>query len=138
MNPTTTPTVPDAFRDLLQAQVAVLSTQGADGYPQTSALWFLAEDDGTFRLSLNAGRQKTRNLQREPKADLFILDLANPVRYLEIRADAELTPDDDYAFADRLGAKYGGVDMRPMDRPGEHRVMVTLHPVKINAINVGG
>lgn len=30
-----------------------------------------------------------------------ILDLAVPYRYLEIRGDAEISPDEDYAFADR-------------------------------------
>ena len=36
--------------------------------------------------------------------------------------------DDDYAFADRLGAKYGGVDLRNMDRPGERRTVVDDQP----------
>jgi hypothetical protein len=63
----------------------------------------------------------------------FILDRANPMRTLEIRARAEVTPDTDYAFADRLGAKYGGVNLRPMDQPGESRVVVTLRPVRVNA-----
>lgn len=137
MNPTTRPMVPDAFRDLLDAQIATLATKGDDGYPQASALWFLADEDGTFKLSLNSARQKTKNLQRDPKVTLFILDLAEPFRYLEIRADARVARDDDYRFADRIGAKYGA-DMRKMDRPGEHRLMVTLRPVRINAVNVGG
>ena len=85
MNPTT---LPAEFRDLLDAQVAILATMGADGYPQVSALWFLADDDGTFKLSLNSARQKTKNLERDPEVTLFILDLANPRRYLEVRADA--------------------------------------------------
>ena len=36
-----------------------------------------------------------------PAANLFLLDLAVPYRYLEIRGDAEITPDDDYSFADK-------------------------------------
>jgi hypothetical protein len=36
-----------------------------------------------------------------PAANLFLLDLANPYRYLEIRGYAEITPDDDYSFADK-------------------------------------
>ena len=45
-------------------------------------------------------------------------------------------PDPDYAFADKVGKKYGGVDLRKMDRPGERRVVVSLHPVKVNAIDL--
>ena len=49
----------------------------------------------------------------------MLLDLANPDRYLEVRGLARLEPDDDYAFADRLAAKYGGIDLRQLDGPGE-------------------
>jgi hypothetical protein len=35
----------------------------------------------------------------------LLVDLAIPYRYLEIRGDAEITPDADYAFADR--ARHG-------------------------------
>lgn len=128
-------TIPDSHRDLLDAPVASLSTIGPDGRPQVSALWFLAEGD-TIRLSLNTTRQKTKNLMARPGVTLFILDVANPARYLEIRGDAGVAPDDDYEFADRLGAKYGGADLRNMDRPGESRVVVTIDPVRVNAIDM--
>jgi len=118
--------IPDSHRDLLQAEVATLGTVGADGRPQLSELWFLASD-GTIRMSLNTTRQKLRNLRRRPQCSMLILDLSNPHRYLEIRGDAEIEPDPDYAFADQLGRKYG-VDLRKMDRPGESRVVVTLRP----------
>ncbi|HEY7626109.1 MAG TPA: PPOX class F420-dependent oxidoreductase, partial [Ilumatobacteraceae bacterium] len=107
-------TVPDSHRDLLDAPVATLATIGADGRPQLSAVWFLADDDGV-RISLNTARQKTKNLAKRSPATLFILDTANPARYLEIRGDATLEPDDDYAFADQVGAKYGGIDLRTID-----------------------
>ncbi|HEX5416669.1 MAG TPA: PPOX class F420-dependent oxidoreductase [Chloroflexota bacterium] len=128
-------TIPESHRDLLQTDVAMLSTVGPDGYPQTTALWFLAEDDGTIKLSLNRSRQKTKNLERNPKVTFFILDRPNPMRTLEIRARAEVAPDVNYSFADRIGKKYG-VDLRQMDRPDESRVVVTLHPVKVNAIDL--
>jgi PPOX class probable F420-dependent enzyme len=126
-------TIPDSHRDLLEAnQVVVLATNGADGFPQVTAVWFLAEDDGTVKLSLNTARQKTKNLASNPDATLFFLDPANPYRTLEIRSRAEVIPDPDYAFADRLGAKYGGVDLRQNDGPGESRVVVSFLPVKVN------
>ena len=133
---TAAPTVPDSHRDLLDAPFATLATVGPDGRPQVSEVWFLAEDDA-LRVSLNATRQKTRNLVANPVISLFLLDLANPLRYLELRGDAEVTPDDDYAFADRLAAKYGkGVDLREMDGPGQTRVMVTVKPVRIVAVDL--
>jgi PPOX class probable F420-dependent enzyme len=131
----TLPTVPESHRDLLRAPVATLATVGRDGYPQVTALWFLLDEDGQVKLSLNTTRQKLKNLRAHPECTLFILDLANPARTLEIRARAELSPDPDYAFADKLGRKYGA-DLRRMDRPGEGRVVVILRPIKINAIDL--
>jgi len=130
-------TIPKSHRDLLQTDTAMLSTNGADGFPQTTALWFLF-DDGQVKLSLNTSRQKTKNLQQNPHVTFFILDRANPLRTLEIRARAEVDPDPDYAFATKLAAKYGGMDLRQMDGPGQTRVVVTLHPVRVNAINLAG
>jgi hypothetical protein len=63
---------------------------------------------------------------------VLLLDLANPYRYVELRGDADITPDDDYAFADRLGEKYGA-DLRENDRPGETRVVVTVRPTWVHA-----
>lgn len=126
------PTIPESHQDLLKTDVAMLATIGHDGYPQVTALWFLFDDDGTLKLSLNTTRQKTKNLQAQPECTLFILDLANPYRTLEVRARAEIAPDEDYAFARKLGAKYGGADLSTNDRPGETRVVVSLQPVKVN------
>jgi len=125
-------TFPESHQDLLKAEVATLATIGHDGYPQVTALWFLFDDDGTLKLSLNTSRQKVKNLQAHPECTLFILDTANPYRTLEVRARAEITPDSDYTLAKKLGAKYGGADLSANDRPGETRVVVSLQPVKVN------
>jgi PPOX class probable F420-dependent enzyme len=124
-------TIPDSHRDLLEAQVATLGTIGSDGRPQLSEVWFIAEGD-TIRMSLNTSRQKVKNLQRQPGCSVLILDIANPYRYLEIRGDAEIVPDADYAFADKLGAKYES-DLRTRDEPGESRVIVTVQASRIRA-----
>jgi PPOX class probable F420-dependent enzyme len=127
--------IPDSHRDLLDSAVATLATIGPDGHPQLSAVWFLADGED-LRLSLNTSRQKVKNLQRDPACTLFILDLANPYRYLEVRGDAQLDADPDYRFADRAGAKYDA-DLRQHDGPGEGRVVVTVRPVTVNAVTMG-
>jgi PPOX class probable F420-dependent enzyme len=130
------PTIPESHRDLLDSRFATLATVGPDGRPQVSEVWFLAEDDAV-RVSLNVTRQKTKNLVDNPAISVLLLDLANPLRYLELRGDAEITPDDDYSFADRLAAKYGeGVDLRQMDAPGQTRVVVTVKPVRVVAVDM--
>lgn len=129
-------TIPESHRALLGSDVATLATVGADGRPQLSEVWFLAEGD-TVRISLHTSRQKTKNLKRNPACTVFLLDLANPYRYLEIRGDAEVVPDDDYAFADKVGAKYGA-DLRAMDGGDQSRVVVTVVPSRINAVDMSG
>src|SRR5580693_1849926 len=125
------PAIPPSHRDLLDGQVATLGTIGPDGRPQLSGIWFLADGD-TVKLSLNTARQKVKNLQANPGASLLILDPANPYRYLELRGDAEISPDPDYAFADLVGAKYGS-DLRDRDNPGDTRVVVTIIPARVIA-----
>jgi PPOX class probable F420-dependent enzyme len=126
--------VPDSHRDLLDSSVATLATVGEDGRPQLTEVWFLADDQG-LRLSLNDSRQKVKNLRSNPACTLFVLDLANPYRYLEVRGDARIEADPDYEFADRVGAKYDA-DLREHDQPGEQRVVVTVEPARVNAITM--
>ncbi|HEY1664766.1 MAG TPA: PPOX class F420-dependent oxidoreductase [Trebonia sp.] len=128
----TTPKIPDSHKDLLSAQVGVLGTIGASGRPQLSATWFLADGE-TVKISLNTARQKVKNLQADPKVSFLILDPANPYKYVELRGDAEITPDDDYEFAAKVGAKYGGADLRDRDQPGDSRVVVTIKPTRVVA-----
>ena len=128
--------IPESHRDLLEARVATLATVGADGYPQLSEVWFLVED-GAVRLSLNTSRQKVRNLVRHPECTLFILDVANTFRYLELRADALVEPDGEYLFADKVGAKYGS-DLRVHDQPGDTRAIATLVTNRVRAVDMRG
>jgi PPOX class probable F420-dependent enzyme len=124
--------IPASHRDLLDAcQVVALATIGPDGFPQVTAVWFTHEGDGTVKMSLHPSRQKTKNLQRHPECSLFFLDPANPYRTLEIRARADLKPDPNYEYADKLGARYNA-DLRTMGKPGDVRFETTFVPVKVN------
>jgi PPOX class probable F420-dependent enzyme len=126
---------PQSHADLLDAQFATLATIGRGGEPQLTEVWFLYED-GELKLSLNTSRLKTKNLKARPQCSLFVLDLENPYRYLDVRGTARIEPDDDYAFADRVGAKYGGSDLREHDGPGETRVVVTIEPSNVFAVDM--
>ena len=124
-------TIPASHRDLLESKVAMLATIGPNGRPQLSALWFLAEGD-QVKISLNTSRQKYKNLQARPAVSLMLMDHANPARYVELRGVAEVEPDSDYKFADRVGEKYG-TDLRTRDKPGDGRVIVTIRPDRVRA-----
>jgi PPOX class probable F420-dependent enzyme len=126
--------IPQTHRDLLDAQFATLATISKTGGPQLTEVWFLAED-GRPKISLNTSRLKTKNLMARPQCSLFILDIDNPYRYLDIRGRARIEPDADYAFADRVGAKYGS-DLREHDGPEDERVVVMIEPENVFAVDM--
>ena len=126
--------VPETHADLLDAPVATLGTIDSEGRPQLTEIWFL-HDDGELRLWLNDRRAKVRNLRERPACSLLILDLQNPRRYLEVRGQARLAPDPRRAFALKLGAKYG-TDLSGIDPPGQQRVVVTIEPERIYAVDM--
>ena len=128
-------TFPESHHDLLDAELATLSTIGSNGFPQQTVVWFLHEN-GQLKLSLNDARLKTKNLSKRPQCSLLILDPAVAQRYLEVRGTAALEPDDEYAFARRVGAKYGGADLSAHDGPGDRRVIVTIEPTNVYAVDV--
>ena len=55
-----------------------------------------------------------------------------------MRGRARLEPDPDYAFADKVGAKYDGTDLRAHDWPRESRVDLTVQPASIHPVNMRG
>jgi PPOX class probable F420-dependent enzyme len=126
--------IPSSHLDLLDKGTAVLATNGPDGRPQLSAVWFLRVGDDV-KISLSTSRQKVKNLRRDPAITFFILDFEAPTRYLEIRGDAVLADDPDYAFADLVGAKYGA-DLRTFDGDDLERVVVSIEASRVNAVDL--
>src|ERR1700761_7063952 len=131
-------TFPDSHMDLLKdGQVTALTTITPDGYPQTTLIWFVY-DEGQIKLSLNATRQKTKNLIKNSKVSLLFTDPNSPMRYLDVRGDAKPSPDPELAFAHGpLQDKYDA-DVSTRDRPGEERIVVTIDPVKVYAVDMRG
>ena len=127
-------TFPESHADLLDAPFGTLATIDPQGLPQLTEVWFL-HDAGELKLWLNTRRAKSRNLRERPECSLLVLDLENPRRYLEVRGRARIEPDPDYAYASKLGAKYG-MDLSGIDGPGESRVVVTIEPDKVYAVDM--
>src|SRR5215475_13230825 len=77
--------IPPKYTDLFQKRAfASLGTLMPDGRPQVTPVW--VDYDGEHVLFNSAkGRQKDRNVRRDPRVSLAIVDPENPYRYLEIR-----------------------------------------------------
>jgi PPOX class probable F420-dependent enzyme len=118
-------TLNDEIRRLLDgAHFAVLATLNPDGGPQTSAMW--AGRDGEHVLfSTVAGRRKHRNLERDPRLSVTILDAEDPYNYVELRGRATIEEDVGRAFDIGLSWKYDGRDPDP-DPPGAVRLIIRM------------
>ena len=124
--------IPDSHADLLaNPNTAVLTTVGTDGLPQSTAVWFLIDDDGVLKTSVLTSRQKYRNLRDNPKATLFVIDPTNPFRTLEVRATVALSPDPDKTLLPKFAARYS-TPVEVLDQPGE-RIAVSFTPQRIVA-----
>jgi PPOX class probable F420-dependent enzyme len=124
-----TSTIPANYADLLESKaLADVATIGPHGEPQVNPVWF--GWDGTYlTFSQTTTRQKYKNVQRDNRIALSIVDPQNPYRYLEIRGKVvRIDPDPDLAFINSMAKKYLGQDVYPWHRPGDERVVIVVEP----------
>jgi PPOX class probable F420-dependent enzyme len=121
--------IPESHADILDQKVlAHVATIGPDGEPQNNPVWFDYRD-GNILFSQTTKRQKVRNLERDPRVAISIVDEKNLYRYLEIRGTVErIDPDPDKAFINSMAKKYHGQDVYEGSPPGEERVVVVVRP----------
>jgi PPOX class probable F420-dependent enzyme len=127
-----TATIPDQYRDLFDKRAfAHLATLMPDGSPQVTPVW--CDYDGTYVIVNSAkGRVKDKNMRRDDRVALAIVDPENPYRHLAVRGKvAEITEEGAGAHIDRLAKKYLGKDKYPSRRPDEIRVMYKIRPLKV-------
>ena len=102
---------------------AVLATVNPDGSPHTCAMW-VGRDGGDVVFSTVAGRVKHRNMLRDPRVSVSILDSSDPENYVELRGRVSMTPDPGRELHLQLAEKY---DQDPgEDAPGAARVLVRM------------
>ncbi|MFI6866304.1 PPOX class F420-dependent oxidoreductase [Nocardia sp. NPDC050406] len=122
--------IPDSRADLLGKKCfAHLSSLGPDGEPQSHPVWFDAAG-GRLLISTGTDRQKYRNIRRDPRVSVSILDPDDPYRYLEVRGRVvEIEADPQKIFLDQLARKYLGQDRYPYEeRRGVERVILHIEP----------
>ena len=103
---------------------AVLATINADGSPQTSVMW-VGRDGDDILFSTVEGRRKHRNMLRDPRVSVSVIDSADPENYVELRGRVSMSPDEGRRFDTGLSWKYDDRDPGE-DRPGAVRVVVRL------------
>ena len=129
--------IPEKFRDLFKTGTkafANLATIMPNGHPQVTPVWF--DRDGDYlRINSARGRQKDRNMRRDGRVALAIIDPENPYRYIEIRGRVvDVTEQGADAHIDSLAKKYMGVEKYPLRQPGEVRVTYKIEPDRVHTM----
>lgn len=127
--------IPDKYRDLFTKRAfASLATVMPDGGPQVTPVWVDLEGDLVL-VNTARGRQKDKNMRRDPRVAMAIIDPENPYRYLEIRGRvAEITEEGADPHIDKMAKKYLGADKYPYRQPSETRVIFKIQPERVNTM----
>ncbi len=121
--------IPEKYRDLFSKRAfASLATLMPDGQPQVTPVWCDIEGDLVV-VNTAKGRQKDKNMRRDPRVALTVIDPENPYRYLEIRGRVvEITENGADAHIDKMAKKYLGADKYPYRQASEVRVIYKIQP----------
>ena len=126
--------IPEKYKDLFDKPAfAHLATIMPDGRPQVTPVW-VAFDGRYVLVNTAVGRQKDRNLSRDGRVALSILDPGNPYRYLEVRGKVvERTEKGADESIDALSQRYIGKPY-PFRQPGEKRVLFKIEPEHVTTM----
>jgi PPOX class probable F420-dependent enzyme len=126
-------TIPSEFLDLVTTKKAFanLATVMPNGSPQVTPVWF--DFDGHYiRVNSARGRIKDKNMRRDPRVALSILDPDNPYRYLSIRGRViKITETGAVEHINTLAKKYRGMDRYRSPRPDEVRIIYVIEPRRV-------
>ncbi|MET8693202.1 PPOX class F420-dependent oxidoreductase [Streptomyces bauhiniae] len=124
----------DRLKSLLDTPVfIVVGTVQPDGSPQMSPVWVKRDGDDVL-ISTTVDRRKEKNLKRDPRVTVVVMDPENPYEYAEIRGTAELTTEGGQALIDELSLKYTGkkyAEFNPASADDAERVVVRISPRKV-------
>jgi PPOX class probable F420-dependent enzyme len=121
-------TLNDTARDLIDGpHVAILATSNRDGRPQSSVIFIKRDGDSVVFSTIN-GRLKTRNMNRDPRVSLLVLQ--NGGRYLEIRGTVEINDDPEKSLLYEMYDRYMA-GATPPPEPDAERLIVRITPEKL-------
>lgn len=125
--------IPEKYRDLFNKRAfASLGTLMPNGEVQVTPVW-VDIDNGNLLFNSARGRVKDRNVRRDPRVTLTLIDPDNPYRYIEVRGRVvDITEKGASEHINKLAKKYLGVDKYPYAQPGEVRVLYRVKPEKVH------
>ena len=112
---------------------AFLGTIMKDGRPQVSPIWIDIDDNNNIILFNTAqGRIKHKNISRDPRVSLSLVDKNNPYSMVTIQGTViEQTTIGANEHIDKLAKKYLNIDRYPSHSPSITRVICKIKPEKM-------
>jgi PPOX class probable F420-dependent enzyme len=108
-----------------------IATIMKDGAPQLSPVWADIEEEHIL-VNTAEGRIKHKNVLRDPRVAISVVDNNNPLNMTTIRGKVvEIIPDYQYHHANRLTKKYMEKNNYPFKQPGEKRIILKILPEKV-------
>jgi PPOX class probable F420-dependent enzyme len=110
-----------------------VATLMEDGSPQITPTWVdVDESQNTILVNTAKGRVKQKNLARDPRIAVAVVDRNNPYNVATIRGKViEQATEGADAHIDKLAKKYLGLDSYPFRNPSEQRIILKIKPEKI-------
>lgn len=122
-------TIPPDAHDLFERETfAAYVTLDPDGSPQVTPVWIDHDlDSGHVLVNTAEGRRKDRNVAKDPRVAVCVMDPSDPYRYLSIEGRAERSKDGAAEHIDSLARRYMDVDEYP--HHGEERGPRVIHRI---------
>jgi PPOX class probable F420-dependent enzyme len=116
-------TISDKAKALFDTKaLGMLGVVSEDGSAQVTPVWITLDGD-TPVFNTVIGSPKERNMRRDPRVTLTIVDPADVYRYAELRGHVEFVEGQAAIDTiDALAKKYIGQDTYPWKRPGQVRI----------------
>jgi PPOX class probable F420-dependent enzyme len=130
--------IPEKFQDLFQRPLlCILTTLNPDGQPHSVPVW--CDFDGEHvRINMPAATKKARNLKKDPRVSLLVLDPQSGRHWIEIQGKVGESIDEAHGAREhinKLSEKYTGNPVyQAYGASGIDRQMYVIEAVKINGI----
>jgi PPOX class probable F420-dependent enzyme len=113
-----------------------IATLMPDGAPHVSQVW-VGTDGEHILVNTYEGAQKLRNIRRDPRVAVNVVDPTNAWRLAQVRGRViDVTTEGADDHIDELAKKYLGADRYPFRQLGQVRVKVTIVPERISEIGL--
>jgi PPOX class probable F420-dependent enzyme len=133
MAATLSPGFQKLLREPAYCQLATLMPGGAPHITQT----WVDTDGEHILINTFDGSQKSRNVRRDPRVAVNVVDPTNPWRIANVRGRVvEVTTQDADRHIDQLARKYLGAETYPRRTPSQVRLILKITADKINTIGL--